>query len=324
MLLNPTNHPTISALVGVLFIFSCQANEAFLLSGQVKASDNQTFYAPKTDTWRVQLQWMLPEGEVANKGDLVVVFDSGSIQSQIEQDEVSLVSAQEELHRIESSNKQKLLESSYGQKRTALLLDKARIDAGISLEHLSEYDYKKNQLEFEKAVVANAKALEGLKQTQVANQVAVKKQELTIKKYQEKLAYNRNKLKQMSIYAERSGPVLYGNHPWNGEKVFVGMTAQPSWKIAEIPSMSGLYIEAWLHEIDYKRVSINQTAQLTFDAFPYSQLTTKLTEISTQPEERKEWGSDVYYRTVFEFDKDSELTLLPGMSAQIEFEGMVQ
>ena len=308
----------------VLFIFSCQANEAFLLSGQVKASDNQTFYAPKTDTWRVQLQWMLPEGEVANKGDLVVVFDSGSIQSQIEQDEVSLVSAQEELHRIESSNKQKLLESSYGQKRTALLLDKARIDAGISLEHLSEYDYKKNQLEFEKAVVANAKALEGLKQTQVANQVAVKKQELTIKKYQEKLAYNRNKLKQMSIYAERSGPVLYGNHPWNGEKVFVGMTAQPSWKIAEIPSMSGLYIEAWLHEIDYKRVSINQTAQLTFDAFPYSQLTTKLTEISTQPEERKEWGSDVYYRTVFEFDKDSELTLLPGMSAQIEFEGMVQ
>jgi len=313
-------------IVLILFfgIFSCSATESLLLSGQVKSNDNQTFYAPKTDSWQIQLQWMLPEGEVAQKGDLVVVFDSGSIQSRVEQGEVSLISAKEELRRIQSSNKQSLLESTYGQKRTALLLDKSRIDAGISLEHLSEYDYKKNQLEFEKAVVANAKALEVLKQTNVANQVAIKKQELTIKKHQQELVYNRNKLNQMSIYAERSGPILYGNHPWNGEKVFVGMTAQPSWKIAEIPSMNGLYIEAWVHEIDYKSLEINQTAQLTFDAFPYAQLTTRLTEISTQPEERKEWGSDVYYRTVFEFDKNAEFTLLPGMSAQIEFNGVMQ
>jgi len=312
-------YKTIVASFALLALF-CSASDSLILSGQVKASDNQTFYAPKTDNWRVQLQWMLPEGEIAKEGDLVVVFDSGSIQSQIEQDEVSLVAAQEELYRITSSNKQKRLESSYGQKRTALLLDKSRIDASISIEHLSEYDYKKNQLAFEKAVVANAKALESLKQTKVANQVAVKKQQLTIEKHQEKLKYNRSKLEQMSVYAKRSGPVLYGTQ-WNGEKVFVGMTAQPSWKIAEIPSMSGLFIEAWIHEVDYKNLSLDQKAKLTFDAFPHTQLTAKLTEISTQPEERKEWGKDVYYRTEFEFDKKSELTLLPGMSAQLEFEG---
>ena len=312
---------SLSLSISISIALPCLADEVFILSGQVKASDNQTFYAPKTDSWRVQLKWMLPEGEIAQEGDLVVVFDSGSIQSQIEQDEVSLVAAQEELHRITSSNEQTLMESSFGQKRTVLLLDKSRIEASISVEHLSEYDYKKNQLEFEKAVVANAKALESLKQTKVANQVAVKKQQLTIEKHQEELKYNRHKLKQMNVYAERSGPVLYGNHPWSGEKIFVGMTAQASWKIAEIPSMSGLFIEAWVHEVDYKNLSLNQTAQLTFDAFPYSQLTAKLTEISNQPEERKEWGNDVYYRTVFEFDKNSELTLLPGMSAQLEFVG---
>ena len=125
----------VASLAISLSIVPCLASDVFILSGQVKASDNQTFYAPKTDNWRVQLQWMLPEGEIAKEGDLVVVFDSGSIQSQIEQDEVSLVAAEEELHRITSSNKQTLLESSYGQKRTALLLDKSRIDAGISVEH---------------------------------------------------------------------------------------------------------------------------------------------------------------------------------------------
>jgi len=297
------------------------ANDAFILSGKIKASDNQTFYSPKTDSWRVQLQWMLPEGEVAEKGDLVVVFDSGSIQSKIDQEEVSLIAAQEELVRTESTNKQKLLEASYGQKRTALLLEKSRIDASISVEHLSQYDYKKNQLAYEKAVVADAKAKENLKQTTIANNVALTKQKFTISKHQEKLQYNSNKLKFMSVYAERSGPVLYGTHPWNGEKVFVGMTAQPAWLIAEIPSLNGLYIEAWVHEVDYKNLVLNQAAKLTLDAFPLTPLTAQLTEISTQPEERKEWGSDVYYRALFEFERDESITLLPGMSVQLEFKG---
>lgn len=305
----------------LLLSFSSVANDAFILSGQIKASDNQTFYAPKTDSWRVQVQWMLPEGDIAKKGDLVVVFDSGSIQSQIEQEEVSLIVAQEELHRIASNNKQTLLEAIFGQKNAVLLLEKSRIDASISIEYLSQYDYEKNQLEFEKSLVAKAKAKENLKQTKVANLVAITKQKLAINKMQEKLQYNRHKLKQMSVYAERSGPVLYGSHPWTGEKVFVGMTAQPSWKIAEIPSMNGLYIETWVHEIDYKNLQLNSRAKFTLDAFPEDSFTAKLTDISTQPEERKEWGKGVYYRSVFEFDVLSTLTLLPGMSVQLEFEG---
>ena len=93
------------------------------------------------------MQWLLPEGDIAEEGDLVVVFDSGSIQSQIEQEKVSLIAANEELFRLTSSAKQSLLEATYGQKRTALLLEKARIDAGIAVVHLSEYDYQKNQLQ---------------------------------------------------------------------------------------------------------------------------------------------------------------------------------
>jgi multidrug resistance efflux pump len=298
------------------------AQTPLILSGQIKASDNQTFYAPKTDSWRVQVQWMLPEGDIAKKGDLVVVFDSGSIQSQIEQEKVSLIAANEELFRITSRGEQSLLETTYAQKRTALLLKKARIDAGISVAHISKYDYQKNQLDLEKSIVANAKALENLKQIKVANKVALTKQKITIVKHQDKLKYNQHKLKQMSVYAERTGPVLYGTHPWNGEKVFVGMTAQPSWRIAEIPSVNGLYIESWVHEVDYKNMKVNSQADFRLDAFPQYKLSAQLSEISSQPEERKEWGGDVYYRAVFSFVANKKLTLLPGMSAQLEFTGV--
>ncbi|MBA6380470.1 MULTISPECIES: HlyD family secretion protein [unclassified Colwellia] len=310
------------AILAVSGFSLAEGQTPLILSGQIKASDNQTFYSPKTDSWNVQVQWLLPEGDIAEEGDLVVVFDSGSIQSQIEQEKVSLIAANEELFRLTSSAKQSLLEATYGQKRTALLLDKARIDAGIAVVHLSEYDYQKNQLQLEKSVVANAKSLENLKQVKVANQVAVTKQKITIVKHQDKLQYNEYKLKQMSGYAERSGPVLYGLHPWSGEKVFVGMTAQPSWEIAKIPSVNGLYIEAWVHEVDYKNMRVDSVVDFKLDAFPQYNLVATLTEISSQPEERKEWGNDVYYRAVFSFTLDEALTLLPGMSAQLEFTGV--
>jgi len=306
------------------YLPSVLAQTSLILSGQIKASDNQAFYAPKTDSRSVQVQWILPEGDIAQKGDLVVVFDSGTVQSQVEQEKVSLIAANEKLFSITSSGDQSLLEATYGQKRTALLLDKARIDANISVEHLSQFDYQENQLKLEKSVVANAKSLENLKQVKVANKVAVTKQKITISKHEAKLKYNENKLKQMSLYAERSGSVLYGNNPWTGEKVFVGMTARASWEIAGIPSANGLYIEAWVHEVDYKNMQVNTSVDFKLDAFPEYNLKAKLEEISSQPEERKEWGRDVYYRAVFSFIADEALTLLPGMNAQLEFTGVSQ
>lgn len=305
----------------VLFSLSVFAQDTFLLSGQIKARDSQTFYAPKSDTWQVQVQWILPEGEIAQKGDLVVVFDSGLIQSQIEQEEAALISAQEELHRIKTTTEQTLLEAIYAQKRSALLLEKAKINASISIEHISRYDYEKHQLEYEKAIIFNAKTKEKLTQTKLANKVAVTKQNITIAKHQEKLRYNQEKLKEMSPKAERTGPVLYQNSPWTGEKLYVGITAQPGWKIVKIPSLNGLYIETWVHEVDYKYLTLGTEAKLTFDAFPLQPLTAKLSQVSTQPEARKEWGNDVYFRADFEFTNKSALNLLPGMSAQLEFIG---
>ncbi|MGO2373641.1 HlyD family efflux transporter periplasmic adaptor subunit [Pseudoalteromonas sp. KG3] len=287
-----------------------------LLSGELKASEQQLFYAPKSDNWRVQVQWMMEEGEIAQQGDVVVVFDSGSIASEIEQDEVSLEAAKEELVRVTTSNEEKQIEAEFNFKRTELLLQRARIDAAIPQANLSTYDYQKNQLELEKALINRQKSSEELYQVKTANKVAHNKQLLTIEQLETNLKYNKTQLASMSIKAQRTGPVLYANHPWNGEKAFVGMTAQPGWKIAEIPAMSELYIEAWVHEIDYQKLKLDQPAQLLFDAYLQQPLQAKLTEISTQPEERLQWGKDAYFRARFNFSA-SGLKLLPGMSAKL-------
>lgn len=310
---------TLSALI-LLTSSNAIANDAIIFTGQVKAGDNQSFFSPKTDNWRVQVQWMLPEGDIAKEGDLVVVFDGSSIENTIEQTTNSLLAAEEELFRLQGKAEQDLLEAEFNHKRSQLILEKARIDANVSKEHLSEYDYQQNQLNYEKALVEAAKSKEQLAQTKVTNKVSLNKQQLSISQLKKTLNYNRSKLGKMGLCAERSGPVIYANHPWNGEKVFVGMTAQPSWLIAEIPSLNGLYMEAWVHEVDYQHLKINAKATLTLDAYLKQPMQTTLTEISTQPEARKEWGNDVYYRTKFAFSNPNGLKILPGMSGQISFD----
>ncbi len=289
-----------------------------LLTGYVKAKDNQAFYAPKTDSWQVQIKWMLEEGETAKEGELVVVFDSGSIESQIEQEEISLLAAKEELHRLTKSGEQSTLEAKYALSRAELLLKRAKIDANIPKKNLSDYDYQKYNVAFEKALVARIKAKDKFTQANISQQVSINKQNLKISEYQDSLEYNRYKLSKMTLYAKRTGPILYADHPWNGEKIFVGMTVRASWKVAEISTLSELYIETWVHEVDYNKIQQNQTALLSFDAFPQYKTVANLTQLYTQPEKRKTWGNDVYFKAMFKFNTNQSIKLLPGMSALLD------
>lgn len=314
-------HYLILMIVLVVMPFSLQS-KPLLLSGVVKSQGNQVFYSPKTDNWRVQVQWILPEGEVAQPGDIVIVFDSGSIQAQLEQEKINVISAEEVLVALQSEHEQKDLEANYAVTRAELLLEKAKIDAEIQAQHLSLYDYKKNQLAYEKALIELAKSKQALELVTVENRSAMTKQKITLEQHRKQKAYLTKKLSKMSLKATQSGPVLYNNHPWNGEKVFVGMTAQPGWELVEIPSESGLYVETWVHETDYKHIQNEASGLLRFDAYLEKPFSVSLVNMSSQPEKRSQLGNDTYYRAEFHFKEAINLALLAGMSAQIELNGI--
>ncbi|MFY8298986.1 HlyD family secretion protein [Pseudoalteromonas sp. SS15] len=301
--------------------FAEQDAQSIFITGEVKAGDSQTFFSPQSDTWRVQIEWMLPEGEVAKPGDVVVVFEGGSIASTIEQDEVSLNNAQDELKRQQNKGQQAILEAEFSLTRAELLLEKAKIDAAVPKSHVSVFDYEENQLKLEQAVIQKHKAKASLAEAKTTAQVNIRKQEIEIARLQINLKENRERLNDLTHKATNQGPILYANHPWYGSKLFSGATAQPGWKIAEIPAMTGLYLEAWVHEIDYKHLTLDQSVNLTLDAYQKTPITAKLTNLSTQPEERKEWGKDAYYRAVFSFDETQKLKILPGMTGRVRLQG---
>jgi len=72
-------------LIAILSLSSHAAAKELLLTGKIKAGEVQNFTVPWSQNWRQQIKWLKPEGEIVERGDLVVLFDTANLDSQIEQ-----------------------------------------------------------------------------------------------------------------------------------------------------------------------------------------------------------------------------------------------
>ncbi|MDD4863632.1 MAG: multidrug transporter [Alishewanella agri] len=270
-----------------------------LLTGSLVSEYRQNIVAPMSDTWRIQVQWLKPENEAIKAGDLVAVFDAGTIQASIERLKTSLISAQEQYKQLESQHALKVLEAEYELERRQLLLEKADIDAAVPKTNLSLYDYENNQLTQQRARTELKKAQETLVTARQEQQNALYKQQLVIEKTAAELAEAEQNLSKMSVYAERDGAISYSLHPWYRTKLYAGVTAQPGWLIAEVTEQQGLYVEAWVHEVDVGRLRQASQISARFDIAPEQQFALQLQELAGQGEKRQAWGNALYYRAKF-------------------------
>jgi len=270
-----------------------------LLTGSLVSEYRQNILAPMSDTWRIQVQWLKPENEAVQAGDLVAVFDAGTIQANIERLKTSLISAQEQYKQLESQHALKVLEAEYELERRQLLLEKADIDAAVPKANLSLYDYENNQLTQQRARTELKKAGETLVTARKEQQNALYKQQLVIDKATADLAEAEKNLQNMSVYAERDGAISYSLHPWYRTKLFAGVTAQPGWQIAEVTEKQGLYVEAWVHEVDVARLQQAKQIEARFDIAPEQPFTLSLQQLAGQGEKRQAWGNALYYRAKF-------------------------
>ena len=157
-LINKIVYRTNIFLTMCLFPFLAFANSPILITGQITSAKQQVITAPKTSRWQIQVQWMLEEGKVAQVGDLVTVFDSGSIQTQIQQDEERLESELLVLEKQTLDLEQAVIEAKGNLDVAILEVEKARIEAEITSAEVSKYDKGQYQVTLERALFNKIKA----------------------------------------------------------------------------------------------------------------------------------------------------------------------
>lgn len=291
--------------------------EPLLITGKVSSNQQQVVVAPQTDRWQIQVQWLMEEGAIAQKDELIATFDSGDVKTQIKQSEESLASAQLELKKKKLELKQALVEAQGELAVADLELQKAGIEASISSDEVSEYDKGQYKLAYERAVFSKVKAEQKVQVKQKEYETGIAKQKIEITKIEENLAYQKKTLERVSVKATVTGPVSHAYHPWNGDKITAGSLVQQSMKVLTVQGQGGYQVIAWVHEVDVNKLVVGDVASLSLDAFPSMSYRGTVVEIASQSEQKDEWSDSPYHQIKVNFEHQPDQKLLPGMSVRV-------
>ena len=306
-------------LVSVLLSFSLlvQAGGDLLITGQVVASNSQLFIAPRTDNWQQQIKWMAPEGSIVKVGDMVVAFDNSTLLSDIQRREVELTQAEQKAKEDLMKLQQELIDAEHKFTQAELLVKKAQIDANVPTTYLSQFQGEQNQFELsrQQRLLEQAKmTLQNKRATLVAEK---KKQQLEVRRIKQELQRRQDDAKKMEMFANRSGPVLHGTHPWDDRKLKAGMSVQQGWVVAELPSADKLEVQAFLNEVDLPRLNRQQEVELLFDISPTQRVKGRITRVGLQADKKEQWSDSRYVEVRVQLLDVAPLSLTPGMSVLV-------
>ncbi|MFT6270711.1 MAG: multidrug resistance efflux pump [Alphaproteobacteria bacterium] len=303
--------------IATLFTFNASAKEALILTGQIGSSAKQIVNAPQGSRWQVQIQWMEDEGSIVQQGESVVVFDGATEQAQLTQNQENLDRYELELEQQKIEQAQKVVDAEGRLKVAQMRVEKARIEASVPSTEVSALDKGQFELALQRATLEQVKSVEALVRAQQEQKAEITKKQVDILRTKEEIGYLNDILSKLNVIAEVTGPVTYAIHPWFGTKVTAGMNVRPSWKVLDVQSTSNFQIETWIHEIDAVGLSESSQVKVVLDAYPNSEYTGTIVNLSKQSEKKSQWSKSAYFPAIIRFDESPKVNLLPGMSVRL-------
>lgn len=293
-------------------------SESLLLTGKISSIKSQSFMVPKAgDAWRYQIQWMMPEGEIATPGQVVIIFDKSQIDNQIEQLEASLlrVTAQEQSMSIDL--KSAVLQAKFDLKQKRSERDKSVLDANVPADYIAAKVYAENQFKLMQANSELTKAQQALKEAldkQMASQA-----QLAIDRRRARLELQQalDGIERLTLKAEIKGPLLYSSDPSSEKKYIVGDTVQVGRQVASLPSMEELEVVAWVNEVDVDKITVGSEVNLRLDSQSDMSFTGQINNIGRQGQKQTAWGNSNWFKVGINFEPDKTVNIIPGMSVLI-------
>ncbi len=292
-----------------------------VLTGTLTALRSEEFKVPILQGWRIQIKWMVKEGDSVKPGDPVVRFDTANLAAELETTQESLRTKREEKVQKEADYRHQKFELEVAVKKAENDLRRKEIDASIPEGIESRFDYDRKQLEKKKSDHSLETAETNKLVRLVETESQIKTLEIEIGELEAKLIKTRNSLEELTLTARTPGAVIYGVDEWSGRKVQVGDIVFSTTTVAQIPDLSSLRVQAWVSETHVQQVKAGQAVELSLDAYPDNRFRGVIKEISQSAESIRRWGKSNYFRADVEMDKLDPDIMKPGMSVKCDVLG---
>lgn len=289
-----------------------------VLTGTLESLRSEEFVVPIVQNWRVQIKWMVKEGESVRPGDPVVRFDTANLASDIETARDQLRTKLEEKAQKEADDRHLRFELDVEVLKAENDSRQKELDASTppGIESTLEYDRKQLEKKRSDYSLESARTNRIVKLAESESQIRTL--EIEVQDLEARLEKLKNSLSDLTLTTKSAGEVLYGVDDWSGRKVQVGDTVFTNSRVAQIPDMSSLEVQAWISETHIQHVKAGESVDLSLDAYPERHFKGAIQEISKSAEALRRWGRAHYFKARIEMEKLDPEIMKPGMSVKCE------
>lgn len=289
-----------------------------LVSGEVFSRQAQQIIVPAVNNSQTLISSMVPEGNFVEAGALVVEFDGTEAARQLEQQREVTRTEQARTDRDLARLAKELEQARYLLKQAEVDLELATLKAEIPQGVIGAIEYAENQLAFEQATNTLEDARRQFDSSQKSLADRQRQDELDRTRVALQEAWWAEMLKNMTVYAQQSGYVIYGNHPWTRAKFQEGDNVRTSFQVAQVANTADLAVKVWINGVDRPRIAEGDRVEVRFDALAERRWGGRIESISASGSKRQEWGDANYFEGIAVLDEGGDGALLPGMSALVE------
>lgn len=289
-----------------------------MLTGAVRSTDAETIYTPLSMVSPVVLRTLVPDGSSVAPGDLLVRIDPGQAAAQIRNLENQIGLARARIARERAELVVRRVDAALALLDAEAALARAEVDAAIPSDYIARIDYDRYQGEAERARREIV-----LKRSELATaEAAVARRDrdgaLEVRQLEADLVFAQRQVERSEQRATRAGTVIFGFHPWSGQRYQEGASANAGMAIGEIVGAGELAVRAFAIEVDRPGLALDQPVRVHFDALPGRVADGRIAAISGAPEPKAEWGSGRYFTVDITLEDGTALPLRPGMSARVD------
>ncbi len=291
-----------------------------LLTGEIHPVSALEVGVPRTPQWRVQIQWMVPDGTRVKAGDTLVEFDNTAFASSLEEQRLAVLRAEQALERQQAQNRASVLAAEIEVERKRVALEKAKLDAGVPESLLSQREHDERALALERARAEHDKAKANLEATQTAAAADLRVARINLAKAFREVDIAEAAIKALEVKAPRDGIAVIADHPWEERKLQVGDTIWVGLPVLSLPDLDKVEVDASLSDVDDGRVAVGMPARCTLDAYPDRSYTGRVTAISPVAKEAAGNSLRRAFSVTVALDHADPERMVPGMSVKVEVE----
>jgi multidrug resistance efflux pump len=299
-------------------------------TGELRSGRSAMVVAPSV-AGTLQIVRLAPAGSALKPNDVVVEFDPGEQEFNLEQSRSELEQAEQELVRSKAESDVQLAQDRVALLKARFAVRRAELDLGAR-DLLGAIDARKKELTLEESQRRLVQLEQDLQSKGTRSRAALAVLEARRDKARLAMATARQNIDNMTVRTPIEGIVVVKqNMDASGGMFFSGMTL-PEYRvgdmvwsgrlIAEILDVRGLELQAKVNEADRANLNVGQTAQVRVDGLAAGAFPGTIKSISGAAARGFFFGNDSRRK----FDTTLQLTspderLRPGLSAAVVISG---